>query len=276
MEVLQRTLRLCLAGAGQSAIAAVLAIVIALVVIVPQPAQAQLGIPAVLAAATAVVSYINNTIRPLLSAATTLIGQINGVTEAFSDLWQNIVYPLHLINQAKAMVMQIIGSYRNVTTPIHNIIVFSATLPKPTSLESLVRNRSVSDFAQLEQAFRLTFQPLPPARNINAGDRQRVDMTDALALDTLKTLKISDQVAEHTLEAARIIEDEAGQTAPGSAAFLTGAGLIAGVENQAAMQRMLAAELRQEAGILAHANAARKRKADITSQFRRDTFSLFR
>ena len=53
-------------------------------------------------------------------------------------------------------------------------------------------------------------------------------------------------------------------------------GLIAAVENQATMQRMLAAELREEAAILAHSNAIRKRQADMASQFRQDTTTLFK
>ena len=52
--------------------------------------------------------------------------------------------------------------------------------------------------------------------------------------------------------------------------------MIAAVENQAMMQRMLAAELREEAGILAHTNAIRKRQADMASQFRQDTSTLFK
>ena len=52
--------------------------------------------------------------------------------------------------------------------------------------------------------------------------------------------------------------------------------MVAAVENQAMMQRMLAAELREEAAILAHANAIRKRQADMASQFRQDTTNLFK
>ena len=139
-----------------------------------------------------------------------------------------------------------------------------------------MRNGSVGDFGQFDQVFRTTFQPLPPAANINPGDRQRVDMSDALAMDTLKALKASDQVVQQTLQASQMIEDEAAQAAPGSAAFLTGAGLVAAVENQAMMQRMLAAELREEAAILADTNAIRKRQADMAGQFRQDTTKLFK
>jgi hypothetical protein len=112
--------------------------------------------------------------------------------------------------------------------------------------------------------------------DIDPGERQRVDMSDALAMDTLKTLKASDQVVSQTLQASQMIEDQAAQAAPGSAAYLTGAGLVAAVENQAMMQRILAAKLREEAAILAHTNAIRKRQADMASQFRWDTTTLFK
>ena len=238
--------------------------------------MAQLGAVAVTAAAAAVVSLIVNTIGSLLGTANGLLGSINGFVQALANLWQNVVYPINLINQALAMVNQLIAQFRGLVAAIDNVNVRSATLPNPSSLETIMRNRSVGDFAQFDQAFRRTFQPLPPPTDIHPGDRQRVDMSDALAMDTLKTLKASDQVVQQTLQASQIIEDEAAQAAPGSAAYLTGAGLIAAVENQATMQRMLAAELREEAAILAHSNAIRKRQADMASQFRQDTTTLFK
>jgi hypothetical protein len=95
-------------------------------------------------------------------------------------------------------------------------------------------------------------------------------------MDTIKTLKAADLVAQQTAHAADMIEDEAAQAAPGSAAFLAATGLVAAVENQASMQRMLAAELREEAAILAHANAIRKRQADMAAQFRQDSMTFFK
>ena len=63
---------------------------------------------------------------------------------------------------------------------------------------------------------------------------------------------------------------------PRDTEILGGAGLVAAVENQAMMQRMIAAELREEAAILADTNAIRKRQADMAGQFRQDTTKLFR
>jgi len=276
MEFCKKLVSSCWIGRGRSTIAVVLVMLIALGLIAPQPATAQLGAIAVTIAAAAVVSLITNTIGSLLGTSNGLLGSINDFMQALVSLWEDVVYPINLINQARAMVTQLVAQFRGLVAAIDNVNVHSATLPNPTALETIMRNGSVADFAQFDQAFRTTYQPLPPVTDIDPGDRQRVDMSDALAMDTLKALKASDQVVGQTLQASQIIEDEAAQAAPGSAAFLTGAGLIAAVENQAMMQRMLAAELREEAAILAHTNAIRKRQADMANQFRQDTTTLFK
>jgi prophage DNA circulation protein len=276
MDFCKKLISSCLTGRGRSAVAVFLAVLIAFGLVAPPPAVAQLGAIAIVAAAAAVVGIITNTIGGLLGAANGLLGTINGFVQALANLWGNVVYPINLINQALMMVNQLVAQFRGLVTAIDHISVLSATLPNPSALEVIMRNGSVADFGQFDQAFRTTYQPLPPATDIHPGDLQRLDMSDALAMDTLKALKASDQVVAQTLQASQTIEDQAAQAAPGSAAYLTGTGLIAAVENQAMMQRMLAAELREEAGILAHTNAIRKRQADMASQFRQDTSTLFK
>jgi hypothetical protein len=188
----------CFTGRGRVAIALALAVVLFVTLIVPEPARAQVGIAAVLAAAQAVVDYINQTIGSLLNTGIGLLGDINKVVQAFSDLWQKIVYPVALIASAKAMVTQIIAQFTGLAMSINNINVLSATLPSPAALEAIIRDASVSDFSQFDQTFRETYQPIPPSGNISSGDQQRVDMDDALAMDTLKALKASDDVVQQT------------------------------------------------------------------------------
>ena len=276
MEFCKRLVSWCLIGRGRYTIAVFLAMVIAFLLLIPPPVVAQLEAVAVTTATAVVVSLINITIAALLATANGLLGSINGSAQALANLWQNVVYPINLINRALMMVNQLITQFRELVATVDNVNVRSATLPNPSALEVIMRNRSVADFPQFDQAFRTTFQPLPATPDIHPGDRQRVDMSDALAMDTLKALKASDQVVDQTLQASQMIEDESAQSAPGSAAYLTAAGLIAAVENQAMMHRMLAAELREEAAIVAHTNAIRKRQADITNQFRQDTTTLFK
>jgi len=106
--------------------------------------------------------------------------------------------------------------------------------------------------------------------------RDLADIDDAMALANLKTLKASDAVVDQMMTAANVIEDEGTHMAPGSAAFLAGAGMIASVKSQAMMQRMFAAAIRQEAARVAHDNTVRKRNAMFGSQFRTDVQTMFK
>jgi hypothetical protein len=276
MEFCKKLIESGLVGRGRSTVAVILVILLAVGFVAPPQAKAQIGALGVAAAAAAVVSLITNTIGSLLGTANGLLGTINNFLQALVNLWENIVYPIALINQTHMLVTQLIAQFRGLVTAIANINVRSASLPNPSALELIMRNGSIADFAQFNQTYRTTYQQLPPATDIDPGDLQRVDMSDALAMDTMKTLKASDDIVNQTLQASQIIEDEAAQAAPGSAAYLTGAGIVAAVENQAMMQRMLAAELREEAAILAHTNAIRKRQADMANQFGQNTTNLFK
>ena len=157
----------CMIGRGRSTIAILLAVMIVCGLIAPPSAEAQIGAIAVAAAARAVVSLIVNTIGPLLGMANGLLGTINGFLQTLVNLWENVVYPVNLINQALTMVNQLIAQFRGLVAAIDNVNVRSATLPNPSSLETIMRNRSVGDFAQFDQAFRTTFQPLPPTTDIH-------------------------------------------------------------------------------------------------------------
>jgi hypothetical protein len=258
----------------RSSIALALVAVLLFLVVVPQPAHAQFG--SVLGAVNAVIGIINNTIGPLLQTGIGILNGINQVTQAFSDLWQKVVYPLALINRALSLAHQLMTTFTPLALSIHNINVLSATLPNPMALESVMRDRSTGNFSTFDQDFRQTYQSIPPTSDINPGDRQRVDMSDAMSMDVLKQLKASDQVVEQTLQAASMIEQEATQQAPGSAAFLSGTGMIAAVENQATMQRMLAALLRDEGAVLAQSNSLLKSNSAATVQIRGDSTSAFK
>lgn len=113
--------------------------------VVAPPARAQLGIGPVIAAATAVVTLINNTIGGLLNAVRGTIGSINGVLTQFDRLWEQVVYPLQLINQARALVSSMIAQYRGLLTALLRVNVSSAQLPNPVALESVIRNRNTTD-----------------------------------------------------------------------------------------------------------------------------------
>jgi hypothetical protein len=225
---------------------------------VPRPAQAQSGI---LNGIEAVLGVINGMIQTALTS-------INTVRTAINNLQQLVVWPQQLINQAKAQVTQMIGQYRILMSNIFHLNLRSATLPNPQAFETIIRDHQVSNFSSLTAAYGSTYGPIPVATAANPTARAMSDMDDALALDNLKTLKASDQATDMELRSADSIENVAGESAPGSAPFLTASAIVSGIHGQALTQKMLAAELRQEAARLAHRNTLLKENATNTTQLR--------
>ncbi len=224
----------------------------------PQPAEAQGG---VVAAIQAVLNVINGVLKTALTS-------INTVRSAMNTWLQTVVYPLQLINQARAQVTQLIGQYRSLMSNIFRINLNSATLPHPQALEAVLRDHQVNNFGNLTATFGNTYGVIPVATAANPTDRAMSDMDDALALDNLKMLKASDQATDIELQSADALEDAASQAAPGSAPFLTATALTSGIHSQALTQKLLAAELRQEAARIAHRNELRKENAANTTQMR--------
>jgi hypothetical protein len=244
--------------------------------IVAPPAKAQLGIPAIIAAAAQVVATITNVIGPLFGSIRGTLGAVNGVLNQFLNLWQQVVYPPQSINRARSLVISLIAQYRGLLTALMRVNVSSAQLPNPVSLDSIMRNRGTGDFGQLTNAFGQTYRAIPQPADAHPIERDLADIDDAMALANLKTLKASDAVVDQMMAAANAIEDEGVNMAPGEAPFLAAAGITASVKSQAMMQRMIAAAIRQEAARVAHDNTVRKRNAMFGAQFRNDMQTIFK
>jgi hypothetical protein len=220
----------------------------------PPVARAQ---GSVLLAIQSVMKVINGAIQKGLKA-------INSIRTTINKFYQKVVWPVAQINQARTMITQMIGQFRSLMQNIFKLNLRSATLPNPIGLENMLRNHQVNDFGSLTTMFGTTYGIVPNTTGASAADRTMMDMDDALAMDNLKMLKMSDAAGDLTLQAADGIETAASQAAPGSTPFLTASAVVASVQSQALTQKMLAAELRQEAARLAHDNALRKRGSSMT------------
>src|SRR4029077_5564586 len=245
----RRLLALTLAGA----------MVLTLVVIQPQAkAQAQGGI---IQAIQAVLKVLNSLILPVVNS-------IHGTRSANSAFYQTTVWPAPSINQSTSLVLQMISQYHNLMSGILNVNLRSATLPAPQSMESLIRDHQVNNFGGLTQSFSSTYRTIPTPTDANQADRRVADFDAALTLDSLKTLKAADSASDLELQAADSIESAAGQAVPGSTPFLTATATSSSIRRREVTQKMLAAELRQEAARIAHQNGLRKRGAMFTTQLR--------
>jgi len=245
-------------GSRRRLVAAVVAVVLIVTVAAPPPAQAQ---GSLIAAVQAVLNVINRVIQTALHA-------INDVRAAVRNLYQSVAWPVELIAQARTEVLEMMNRYRNLMASILSINLKSATLPAPQALESLMRDHRTNNFSSLARAFGNAYRPIPASVDASPEDRAMADMDDALALDNLKTLKATDSATDLELQAADSMENAASQAAPGSAPFLTAAATASSIRSQALAQKMLAAELRQEAAKMAHGNDLRKRGATFTLQLR--------
>jgi len=233
-------------------------ILVSTLLMAPPLAEAQGGL---VQAIQAVLNVINGMIKNALNA-------INTARAAINNLYQNLIWPVELINQARAQVTQMINQYRALMSGLLAINLSSATLPSPQSLETVMRDHKVNNFNSLTQSFGNTYGAIPTSVDASQADRDMSDMDDALTLDSLKTLKASDDATDLELQAANTIENSASQSAPGSAPFMTASAVASSIRSQALTQKMLAAELRQEAAHIAHQNGFRKRGATFTTQFR--------
>ena len=224
---------------------------VAAMLVSPPRVQAQDGL------ITAIQSVIN-AIEGVIQNALTAIQTVQSTLSAF---YQQVVWPVALINQARALVTQMINQYRATMYGIFGIHLASATLPAPQALEQILRNQQTNDFGALVTGFANVYGPVPGTNSASPYDRDMTDMDDALATDTLKMLKDTDRAANVTLNMADQIENTAAQAAPGSAPLLTAAAVTGAIQSQALTQKLLAAELRQEAAYLAHRSSLQKQGA---------------
>jgi len=206
-----------------------------------------------------ILNLINGTLHSALN-------DINSVRSTMSSLYQTVAWPIQLINQARAQISGMINQYRTLMSGIFNINFSSATLPGTQTLESVLRNRQTGDFGVLTTNYHVVFGALQSPGAASPQDQAMTDMDDALTKDNLKTLKEIDAIGQTTLAMADQIENSASTAAPGSAPFLTATAVATSIQSQAMTQKMIAAELRQEAGRLAHATALRKRGTTYTNQ----------
>jgi len=155
--------------------------VLAVMLVFPTSSYAQFGI---IGGIQNLLNLINGSIRGTLSS-------IGNVTQTIESLHQQIVWPVQLIQRARATIASLMTQSRGVLQNVNGISVQSATLPVPVDLESVARNRQTNDFGSLTQTYYRTYGAVPAASDADQLARNLIDIDDAFALDTLKTLKAS-------------------------------------------------------------------------------------
>jgi hypothetical protein len=193
------------------------------------------------------------------------LGAINQISQSVQKLYQTTMWPLAAINQARGFVSNSINSFRGPMSQMFNTPIASAVTPGPQQFESILHSRLSSQIPSLQASFTTNYGSVPQVNVASPQDRVMMDIDDALGQENLKTTLIADQAGDVILNTANQMENQVALSTPGSNPYLTAQAQIANLRCQAYMQKMLAAELRQEAGRLAHDNVLVKRRTSSTS-----------
>ena len=192
------------------------------------------------------------------------LSQVNQVVQQMQKLYQTTVAPLAAINQARGFAANSITSFRGQMNQIFNTSFTSAVTPGPQQFESILHSRLSAQIPALQASFTTNYGAIPQVNAAAPQDRVMMDVDDALGQENLKTTLIADQGGDAILQPAEQMENQVAVSTPGSNPFLTAQAQVANLRCQAFMQKMLAAELRQEAGRIAHDNVLVKRRTAAT------------
>ena len=194
---------------------------------------------------------------------------INQVAQRTQQLYQTTVAPLAEINQARGFVANSINTYRSQMNQAYNTPFTSAVTSGPRQFENILHSRVSAEIRPLQASFTSNFGAIPALNAASPQDRLMMDVDDALGQENLKTTLIADQGADAILETASQMENQIALSTPGSNPFQTAEAQVTNLRCQAYIQKMLAADLREEAGRLAHDNVLVKRRAAAASEINR-------
>jgi hypothetical protein len=194
---------------------------------------------------------------------------INQIAQQRQMLYQSTVAPLAAINQARGFAANSINTYRGQMNQVFSTPFSSAMTPGPRQFEDILQSRVSSQIPALQASFISNYGSVPQVNAASPQDRVAIDMDDALGQENLKTTLIADQGEDVILQTASQMESQVAVSTLGSNPFLTAQAQVANLRCQAYMQKMLAAELRQEAGRIAHDSVLVKRRTAATGSINR-------
>lgn len=254
----------------------IVALLLVLVLIAPQPARGQfIDWAAIVAAINGIGTAINNVIGSGLRAINTALGAVNNVLNTINNFFQNQIYPQAAINRARGVVGAVQGIY-NAIRGLVNLSVASATLANPQQLERVLLSRNPGSIGQVAGRFTAVYQPMPPPTDAPPAVRDLIDMTDATAQGAMKKAIAIDAAADQLMDASDQLASELGQAAPGTAPMIEAQSAAMLVKAHALTQSAMAEMFRIRAIDMANTGAALKFNANHASDTRRDVTNMFK
>lgn len=255
----------------------IIALMLVLVLLAPQPAKSQLFIDwaAIVAAIDAIGTAINNVIGTGLQAINNALGAVNNILGTIHSFFQNEIYPQQAINRARGVVGAVQGIY-NVIRGLVNLNVASATLSNPRQLESVLLSRNPANIGQVSARFTTVYQAIPAPADAPPAVRDLIDMTDATAEAAMKKAVAIDAAADQLMDASDQLAAELAQAAPGTAPMIEAQSAAMLVKAHALTQSGMAELFRIRAIDMANTGAGLKFNASHASDTRRDLTDMFK
>jgi hypothetical protein len=249
--------------------AMVLAIVFALTA--PKPLRSQFLDPccAILGAG---LTTIGSTLSTVVGGG---LGDILRIEQKISQFEQTVVWPLNLINQARALVTNIRGTFKQIQG-ITRMPVNSATLPATQQLEHGLLSRDPAQIGQTTPQYTAVYGVIPNATSAAPQVRDMIDMTDAAAQAAMKRAIEIDALADLELQAADQINQSIQTAAPGSAPIIEAQADAWLVRANAYTQSATADLMRVRAVDLADAGASLKSGAANAAALQEQIYNLLK
>ena len=255
----------------------IMALMLVLVLLAPQPAKGQFFIDwvPIIAAINAIGTAISNVIGSGLQAINSALGAVNNILNTINSFFQNQIYPQAAINRARGVVGAVQGIY-NAIRGLVNLNVASATLANPRQLETVLLSRNPANIGQVPGRFTTVYQAIPAPTDAPAAIRDLIDMTDATAQAAFKKAIAIDAAADQLMDASDQLAGELAVAAPGTAPMIEAQSAAMLVKAHALTQSATAELFRIRAIDMANTGASLKFNANHASDTRRDVTNMFK
>jgi hypothetical protein len=208
--------------------------------------------------------------------STVVGGGLNNILQIEQDVHkfeQTVVWPSNLINQARALVTGLGGTFKQIQG-ITRIPVNSATLPTTQQLEQALLSRNPAQIGQTSPQYTAVYGAIPDATSAAPQVRDMVDMADAAAQAAMKRAIEIDALADLELQAADQINQNIQTAAPGSAPIIEAQADAWLVRANAYTQSATADLMRVRAVDLANAGASLKNGAANAAALQQQIYNL--
>jgi len=245
------------------------ALVLILVAFLPQAGKGQFLDPccAILAAG---LTTISNTLSNVVGGN---LNSIFSIEQSIANFEQQVVWPVNLINQARALVGNLQGIFNQIQG-LSQISVNSATLPESRQLEQNLLSRNPNQIAQTSAAYDALYGTVPAETDASSQVRDLIDMSDAAAQTAMKRAIEIDALADLELQAAGQIHQSVQNAAPGSAPIVEAQADAWLIRANAYTQAATADLMRLRAVDLANSSAELKMGASNTANLRQALINL--